>query len=96
MSSVSAVYEDPEGSPPWCVRVRYDWGTALFRFYDEQEAGEFQAGATGPPDLDLAEILASANRVLAGHHDGRHPTAVHALAELTAAVEHRLRELGRA
>lgn len=95
MSSVSAVYEDPSGSPPHCVRVRYDWGTAQFRFYDRGAAEDFREHAVAPPD-NLDAALAAANLVLEGEHDGRHPTAVHALAELSTAVEHRLRELGRA
>lgn len=95
MSSVTDVYEHPTASPRFCVRVRYDWGTAVFSFYDRREAEAFQAQAASPPDLNLEEALARANHVLEGNHDGRHPTAVHALAELSTVVEHRLRELGR-
>lgn len=85
--SVSTVYEDPQRSPKWCVTTRTEKHVATHRFWTPDEAESFRDRAVAAPDrLDYA--LAVANAFLEGDTiDQRYPTAVHALAELTAAVE---------
>ena len=92
--SVSAVYEVPEGSPKYAVRVRSTDHVAVHRFYTEADAEDFRERAVAPPD-NLDRAVALARQVLEGEAPDECPTAVHALAHLTHVVEARMRELGR-
>ena len=85
--SVSSVYENPVGSPKWCVTVRSRDHVALHRFYTEEAAGEFRDYAVAAPDrLDYALRLAEAMLDGGEVADPRYPSAVHVLAELATAA----------
>lgn len=90
--SVSSVYEHPNWSPAHTVLVRYPDHVARHSFYTREDAEAFRLGALEGPD----RVEAAVEKANAALDDGVWYPCVLALADLTAAVEAKLRVKGRA